>query len=214
MNPRMKSSKKWTKFPKEYSDQILSVFQDNFGIQLEDSSIHIEGRIYQEEVMLRVGIRKNGQLRQANFEVSMNYSQDEQDAIERIHNCVDAAASMVMEYIEKEGEVDFPLTWQEYPFQSRKIYLQFTTENSDLESEANKILGISEAMYNEDEESEDALARADEHIEHEDLHDHDGDENDYVSEEKTEDEEDAEPGQPRMFGGLPKPPKKKKEDMH
>ncbi len=68
--------------------------------------------------MLRVGYLEKGRLAQANFEVSMNYAREQQDAIKRIHNCVDAAASMMMEYFKNDGEVDFPYTWKEFPFQS------------------------------------------------------------------------------------------------
>lgn len=163
MNPRLKSSKKWTAFPKEYADQIQSVFKENFAQYLDNAELLIEGRIYSEEIVLRVGYLEKGRLAQANFEVSMNYSQEQQDAISRIHNCVDAAASMMMEYLESDGEVDFPYTWKEVPFQSKRIYLKFSTENSSLEAEANKLLGLSEEeMMNEDvsEEDEDALARA------------------------------------------------------
>lgn len=162
MNPRLKSSNKWTSFPKEYSAQILAVFRENFSQYLNRGDLIIEGRIYPEEIMLRVGFLEKGRLAQANFEVSINYSQEDQDAVKRIHNCVDAAASMMMEYLEKDGEVDFPYTWREFPFQGKKLFLQFNTENTSLEEQANKILGIQEdSLYHEENEmDEDALSRA------------------------------------------------------
>jgi hypothetical protein len=153
MQARLKSSKKWTAFPQEYADQIQSVFTENFAEPLKDSKLIIEGRIYPQEILLRVGVNKNGELKQANFEVSMDYSQEKQDAVERIHNCIDAAASMMMEYFESEGEVEFPRTWHEYPFQGKSVYLQFTTENSDLEAQANVLLGEAgdDALVHEEE---------------------------------------------------------------
>lgn len=213
MTPRMKSSKKWTAFPKEYSEQIEGVFRENFAAYMDEASLVIEGRIYPEEVLLRVGYKKDKELRQANFEISMNYSQADQDAVERIHNCVDAAASMMMEYLEKEGDVDFPYVWKEYPFQNKKIYLQFTTENSELEAEADRLLGLSgSAMVSEEEENEDALTRADETLD--DDQDHGEDDEDDRGEEEESDDEDEDKS-PRMFGGLPqKGSKKKKEEMH
>lgn len=198
MNPRLKSSKKWTSFPKEYADQIQAVFKENFAQHLENAELIIEGRIYQEEIMLRVGYLEQGRLAQANFEVSMNYSQEQQDAVTRIHNCVDAAASMMLDYLENEGEVDFPYTWKEVPFQGKKIYLKFTTENSSLEAEANKLLGLSEddLLHDEDrEEDEDALSRAELSEE--------------LSPPRDDDEENSEPDEaeaeedkgPKMFSG-------------
>lgn len=203
MNPRLKSSKKWTNFPKEYSDQIQAVFKENFAQYLDDAELVIEGRIYSEEITLRVGYKENNRLAQANFEISMNYSQEEQDALTRIHNCVDAAASMMMEYFEKEGEVDFPYVWKEFPFQGKKLYLQFSTENSSLEAEANRLLGLDgENMVMEENESEDALSRAEQDEELSPPRDEDEDFSD--EEEASDEDSDDDDSGPKMFGGKKK----------
>lgn len=197
MNPRLKSSKKWTAFPKEYSEQIQTVFTENFAEHLKNASLLIEGRIYPDEIVLRVGYLQEGRLTQANFEVSVNYSQEKKDAIENIHLCVDAAASMLMEYLEKtaaEEEVEFPYTWKEIAFQKKKVFVQYNTENTSLEREANRLLGISEGtllLDDEEEQSEDALNKAVETIED--------------SSEEIEG--------PKMFGGKGAP-KKKKDSLH
>ncbi|HEX7675781.1 MAG TPA: hypothetical protein VF412_16510 [Bdellovibrio sp.] len=207
MVPRLKSSKKWTNFPKEYSDQIQAVFKENFAQYLEDAELIIEGRIYSEEITLRVGYHQKGRLVQANFETSMNYSQDEQDAVSRIHNCVDAAASMMMEYFDQDGEVDFPYTWKEYPFQGKKLYLRFSSENSALEAEADRLLGIDrEAMVNESQEDDDALARAEQS---EELSPPRDDDEEHEHDHEDDDLEDDEDSGPRMFGG-----RKVKKGLH
>ncbi|WP_373999999.1 hypothetical protein [Bdellovibrio bacteriovorus] len=204
MNPRLKSSKKWTAFPKEYSEQILGVFKENFAQYLGNAELIIEGRIYQEEIALRVGYLEEGRLAQANFEVSMNYSQEQQDAITRIHNCVDAAASMMVEYLENDGEVDFPYTWKEVPFQGKKIYLRFSTENSSLEAEANKLLGLNEddMLHDEEEVDEDALSRAEQSEELSPPRD----DEDYAEGDSTDEDEDGSDDNkgPKMFSGKPK----------
>lgn len=209
MNPRLKSSKKWTTFPKEYSDQILAVFKENFAQYLTDAELILEGRIYPEEVTLRVGYLEKGRLAQANFEVSMNYTQEDQDAVKRIHNCVDAAASMMLEYLENDGEVDFPYVWKEVPFQGKKIFLQFNTENSSLEAEANRLLGVNdEALLQEvSEDDEDALTRAELSEELSPPRD----EEDYTGGDDVGDEENESSAEPRMFSGKAK---KKPEGLH
>lgn len=188
MTPRMKSSKKWTAFPKEYSAQIETVFRENFADYIKNATLIVEGRIYPEEVLLRVGFRRQNELRQSNFETSMQYSAESKDAIERIHNCVDAAATMMMEFFEAEAtekDLDLPYIWKELPLENKKIFIQFTTENSSLEAEANKLLGIdSDTILTEDEDTSEAEEVSD-----------DGDKN------------------PRMFGSI-KAGKKKKEDLH
>lgn len=191
MIPRLKTSKKWTAFPEEYLHQIEEVFTSTFKRQLSQSQLIVEGRIYTEEILLRVGIREKGRLAQSNFEVSMSYSQKSQDAIDRIHDCIDAAASMMNDYFSSEKEADFPRQWQEFEFNQRPLFLQFSTENSDLEAQADALLGQSfEEMVQEDTESEDALDRAD---------------------EKIESEDEANPG-PTMFNGTGKG--KKKTPLH
>lgn len=215
MNPRLKSSKKSTAFPKEYSQQIQSVFNENFAQYLEDAEILVEGRIYPEEITLRIGYREKGRLTQANFEVSTGYSPEKQDTVQKIHNCVDAAASLMLEYFEiladENKELDFPYTWKELPFDGFKVYFQFTTENSELEAEANKLLGLAEGeMILEEDEDEDALSVAEvrEGLEYKDKeHNHDHDHDD---EEESEEASDEEPKGPQMFSGKGK----KKGDLH
>lgn len=190
MTPRLKSSKKWTTFPKEYSEQIQNVFKENFAPYLEDDSeLIVEGRIYSEEITLRVGYKEQDRLSQANFETSITYNQENNDALEMIHNCVDAAASMMMEYFETEGESDFPYTWKEVPFKKSKIYLRFSTENSTLEAEANKLLGITEEdiLNEEDPTDEDALSMAEQSEELSPPRDED----DYLEDDDEDEDEDS-----------------------
>jgi hypothetical protein len=166
MNPRLKTSKKWTAFPGEYVAQIQSVFSESFAKYLREAKLVVEGRIYPEEILLRVGVLEKDRLSQANFEVSMNYSPKTKDAVERIHDCIDAAASMMNDYFESNGEAEFPRTWQEFDFNKKAIFLQFTTVNSDLESQANALLGQSfEDMVLEEKETEDAIDHATEKAE-------------------------------------------------
>lgn len=200
MNPRLKNSKKWTAFPNEYKQQIQNVFNENFAQFLDEAEILIEGRIYPEEILLRVGYHEKDRLAQANFEVSMNYSQQDQDAVQRIHNCVDAAASMMMDYLESDGEVDFPYTWKEIPFQGKKIYVQFSTENSSLEAQANALLGVDESdLYNdENSDDEDALSRAEQS---EELSPPRDDDEDFSEDDEEDTAEESEDKGPRMFSG-------------
>lgn len=211
MNPRLKSSKKWTAFPKEYSEQIQTVFSENFADYFDEEELLVEGRIYTEEILLRVGLRIKGQLTQPNFEVSMNYSQSKQDAVARIHNCIDAAASMMLEYFETDGEADLPYVWKEFPFQGVKLYLQYSTENSVLEEEANRLLGVEEGtLLLEETEDEDALSRAEATEELAPPRDEDDVYEDVLDEEDDAETEDEDPG-PKMFGGGKT---KKKGDLH
>jgi hypothetical protein len=203
MKPRLPQSKKWTALPKEYISQIEDVFQQGFATQLTKSKLIIEGRVYSEEITLRVGLLENGTIRQRNFEVSITYSPKKKDAVERIYNAIDAAASMMNEYFDDPEADDFPRAWKEYDFDQQKVFLQYSTVNTELESQADALLGeTAEDLVIEEPVSEDALEVADEVIlsaSEEDIDPEDEDEEDLPQEKG-----------PSMFSGK----KKKKDDLH
>ena len=93
---------------------------------------------------MRIGINSKGELRFQNFEVSIDHSSEKQDTVQKITVAVDAIASLMVDYFDNEEGNEMPLVWQEYPFENEKIWLQFSSTNSDLESEANKLLGVKE----------------------------------------------------------------------
>lgn len=200
MKPRLVNSKKWTGLPKEYASQVELVFKEGFAGHLANCKLLVEGRIYSEEILLRVGILEKGRLSQMNFEVSIGYSNEKKDAVERIHNAIDAAASMMNEYFEDPEGADFPLTWKEYDFDQQKIWLQYSTVNSDLEAQANALLGelASPLVVETDLASEDALERAEVNLDADEVEDP-------YSELIEDDEDDETPPQgPSMFGGAKK----------
>lgn len=160
MEPRLSTSKSWTQFPKEYLDQIHRVFADSFRDELRGSDLSVDGRIYAEEILLRVGYLERGRLKQNNFEVSVTYAANKDNAIEMIHTCIDAAASMMAENFSEE-DPEFPRQWQAYDFEKKKIYLRYSTVNTDLEKQADALLGLdNEDLYSSQAETEDAFSHA------------------------------------------------------
>ncbi len=145
MNPRKKDSKKWTAIPPELAKQIKAVFEESFSAHLEGKTLKVEGRIYTTEVLMRIGINSKGELRFQNFEVSIEHAAEKQNTIEKITLAVDAIASLMVDYFEKEEEHEMPFVWQEYPFEGEKLWLQYSSTNSELEAKANALLGIKEA---------------------------------------------------------------------
>jgi len=142
MNPRKKESKKWSALPSELVKQIQSVFDENFAPYLQEKILKVEGRIYTSEILMRIGINSKGELRYQNFEVSIDYSATKQDTIGQITIAVDAIASLMVDYFNNEEDYEMPYVWQEYPFEGQKLWLQFSSTNSDLEAKANKLLGV------------------------------------------------------------------------
>lgn len=170
MEPRLKSSKKWTKFPTEFEQQIADLFKGEFAAFLKDSRVIVSGRIYPKEILLRVGFLNPGSIKQHNFEVSAEYDINKDSAQNCINDCVDMAASLMATYIdsqtsgsaeelllEESEENDLPRIWKEFQFNKKKIFGQYSTVNTDLEEQANQLLGLDEeelvnAMDDEDED--------------------------------------------------------------
>jgi hypothetical protein len=169
MNPRLTSSKTWTHFPEEFLEQVQDLVAETFEEHLIDGAgLHLEGRIYPEEILFRLGIKIEGQLKQNNFEVSALYNPNSQNAKKIMHHCIEAAASMMAEYFDwynlsqnhedqQSSDIDFPRTWTEFNFEGTPLFVQHSTVNTALEAEADKILGSAASNLVRSTESEDAL---------------------------------------------------------
>lgn len=141
MEPRISTSTQWTSFPNEYLKNIETVFSKSFKLHLENGKIISEGRIYKEELLLRVGYAEKDRLKQSNFEISVEYDKKKDNAVKLIYLMIDVGATMLDEFFMAENDHDFPRAWTEYEVENRKIYLQYSTINSELEKQADKLLG-------------------------------------------------------------------------
>lgn len=161
MNPRYKATKKWTEFPSDLTNEISQLFKQTFDEQLKNySKLTVQGRFYEKEIILRVGLNRKGELRFNNFEVSIDHKNEAEKVIEQVYILVDALGSLLIEFFDNEDDIELPYTWMEYPFNNHKIWIQFSSENPDLEAEANKLLGETDdhLLKNaDDEESLDIL---------------------------------------------------------
>lgn len=158
MDPRLKTSLSWTEFPSEFLDQVQELVAETFEEFLLDGvTLHLEGRIYPEEILFRLGIKTEGQLIQHNFECSAQYDPKIQNAKTIMNHSIEASAAMMAEFLELGEEADFPREWASFNFEGTPLFLQYSTVNTDLEAEANRILGKNFDELVHTNESEDAL---------------------------------------------------------
>lgn len=156
MQPRLKYSSKWTPLPAELTQQIQDLFTENFSTYANEGHFFVEGRIYLKEVLLGVGYRPHQQLKQTNFEISIEYNRNKDNMLQMIHLAVDCAASLMDQYFTAENP-DFPVSWQSVDFMDRPIYWQYTSVNTELEAQADRLLGENTEeglMQGEDEEED------------------------------------------------------------
>ena len=170
MQPRLTSSHKWTPVPPEFLEKVVQVFADHFPDEADGGEFLADGRIYPEEILLRVGYLESGRLRQMNVEASMAFAPEKTNALERMYLGLDCVASLMDEYLEvtRDGvdedtvnALDLPEEWRPYEIEGETVYLQTSTVNTRLEQEADRLLGIAdESLVQEESATEDALARA------------------------------------------------------
>ena len=161
MEPRLPSSKKWTQFPAELLKQMRSVFQEGFGPQLGKATIEVEGRIYPGELLLSLGFSRSNQLKQPNFEISLAYDSKKDNVLKLMHVTFDAMGALFDQYFQLPDDSEFPRYWEEMEFEGKKLFVQYSTKNSQLEDEADKLLGVSkgELMNEEDDLSEEEILK-------------------------------------------------------
>lgn len=142
MTPRLKTSIKWTPFPKEFTEQIIETFNDFFAdYDLNGQSFRVEGQIYPEEVLLRVGLNHPKRLRQDNLEASMGYNPLDEKALEEIHHMVDFLGHTWEDLLEDEDDAkEFSQEWTACDWNKKKIFFKYSSLNTDLEAEADKLL--------------------------------------------------------------------------
>lgn len=161
MEPRLSTSRKWTPLPKELIQQIRSVFKQNFKEQVGKGTIEADGKIYPEEILVSVGYREGKALKQANWLISIAYKRNKDNVLALLHIAIDAAAALFEQYFGAENDHDFPRIWEKVDFEKREIYVQYSTVNTELEAEADRILGqadsaeVAQGDWNEDDEDMD-----------------------------------------------------------
>ncbi len=163
MQPRLKVSKKWSAIPKELSVQIKQVFKQTFQTQMGTGTVHADGRIYPSEILMRVGFKpSDGGLRQFNWDISIEYKRDKDNVMKLLTMAVDVAGSLFEQFFSSENDHDFPRIWAEVDFEGKKVFVQYHTENTELESAANKLLGLEpgEEMLAEGEWEDDITPEA------------------------------------------------------
>lgn len=154
MEPRLKSSTKWTSLPGEILKQIREVFSQAFPDASRIGRFLIEGRIYKEELLVRVGYNEHGRLKQHNFEVSIEYKVDKDNMLKLVHLGIDVCASLMSELFKEDDDSEFPRIWTEFEVENRKLFVQYSGINSELEKQADELLGKdnSDLIIGEDEE--------------------------------------------------------------
>jgi hypothetical protein len=160
MQARLKTSQQWTPFPEELCQLCVDVLSERFCEEygLENSQFVVEGRIFNNEILGRFGLKIQGQLKQPNFEISMDFDGEKDKALPMIQKSMDLVDHLWTEFLEEDMEdKDLSPLWQSLEFNSLTYHYRYSTINSELEQEADKLLQEYEKklVYGEAELEED-----------------------------------------------------------
>jgi hypothetical protein len=122
--------------------QIRDVFQKAYEPKLKGVQWYVEGFLYPEETILRVGFGKPNQLKHHHYILSWN-STSESQMTAQLYQAIDHLDHIMSEHISGD-QSDLPREWK---LLTKKIeggdcYFQYSTENLTLEKLANELLGI------------------------------------------------------------------------
>ena len=154
MEARLKTSKKWTNMPAELLDQMGGVFENGFKRQLGNADVQIEGRIYPGELLLSVGFSRANQLKQPNFDISVGFDVKKDNVLKMIHVMFDCAGALFDTYFSAADDSEFPLIWEPLDFEGKKLFIQYSTRNTTLENEADRLLGKDDTLMHADEDED------------------------------------------------------------
>ena len=143
MEPRLKNSVKWSPFPEELTLQITEVMEEGFSDEygLDTHQFVIEGRIYSQEILLRVGLTVDHQLKQHNFEFSFEFDPEKEKLLEHIRESMDLVGHIWREFLEEDMEdEDMPRTWKNLSMGNNIYYYRYSTVNTALEKQADILL--------------------------------------------------------------------------
>jgi hypothetical protein len=140
MEPRLKSSLKWTTFPKEFIKQIDGIVAESFQKLSPNAKFFIDGRIFAQEVLFKLGFMKEGSIIQSNIWVSADYDTKKDNVKNTINLAIDCGGSLLAHHIENPDE-EFPRDWSEFDFNKKKVFICLDKSNDDLEAQANALLG-------------------------------------------------------------------------
>lgn len=155
MNPKLSTSIQWTHLPSEFLEQVHASLLKLWPAIPENLSLIVEGWVFPEELVVRIGFLEKGRLTQANFEISKEISK-KQKIMDQVEICFDAAFTSANEYLtagESANPHVYPRIWKELTHKGNPLWFQFSTENSELEKQANQLLGAENSLMNFDETS-------------------------------------------------------------
>ena len=135
-------TKKYSGLPADFSNLMKECIQSLEEAKLwSEKNLEVSGRIYPEELIVKFSLKEPGMIRCENFSASLDFDGEAKNLVEKAQVAMEALSSMMEQYYASTEEMDLPEDWHSYKFDKEEIFLMYSTENDDLEAQANALLG-------------------------------------------------------------------------
>lgn len=137
VKPKNTSNKTYSKLPSELTQAISEEFEDTF----KRPDFVSFAQVYLNEIVLRVGYRPKGSIKQINFDLSANIEPEGPKPVKILEQLIDSAKELFHSYFKDEDIKLFSPVWARVA--NTDIDYKFDGTNTELEEAANKLLGES-----------------------------------------------------------------------
>ncbi|MEI7974318.1 MAG: hypothetical protein WCH11_08110, partial [Bdellovibrio sp.] len=92
-------------------------------------------------ITLKLGYLDDGRIKQHNFSLRFHYDAQTENVKALIHEAVDLLAGVIDQFIaSEESDWNLPRQWKKFVSKKKEYELMYSTENTDLEAEADRLL--------------------------------------------------------------------------
>lgn len=148
IKPKNTVNKTYSKLPSELTKAI----SDEFESTLKKPGFVSFAQVYINEIVLRVGYRPENSIKQVNFDLSANIEPEGLKPLEILEKLIDSAKDLFHSYFQEEDVKEFSPSWADVA--NTQISYRFDGTNTELEEEANRLLGEDTEETNEMNSSE------------------------------------------------------------
>ncbi len=140
ITPKNKRNTAYTPLPTELLTAIKNNFKEDFEKHGNKGSFFTFGRVYQGEIILRIGYVKKNSLMQINFDTSIQTINSKLSVIESLESLVFSTKELFIDYFKNNNLEHFSYHWNLINEKSNVFY-KFHSTNTELELQANILLG-------------------------------------------------------------------------
>ncbi len=141
LDPRLESSKAFTKAPIEFDEAVKALFEEHFTDEAKKGSFDAQTYIYPNEIIIRIGYLESNSIAQVNFIVSADFDSETQDIIEISDFILLGLKDVFSNFFINPKREELPYVWSPVRESNDSLFYKYDATNYALENEASKLLG-------------------------------------------------------------------------